>query len=61
MKSILITCLFLLALQSDCGTAGSVQDTQHTSAKRQVDAEDAQPTPKPEPTYEPDPTFEESK
>lgn len=58
MKPILLAILVLFALQADnCGTAGSIQDAQHTSAKRAVDAEDLQPTPTPAPTYEPPPTF----
>lgn len=58
MKKLTLIFLLALALQDNCGTAGSIQDTQHTSAKRAVDTEDARPTPQPEPTYEPQPTFE---
>jgi len=40
--------LLLLTLQaSDCATAGSVQDSTVTAAKREADAEIAKPTPTP--------------
>lgn len=43
MKTILLSFALLLALQaSDCATAGSIQDSSVTKAKRQVDAEDVQ-------------------
>lgn len=46
MRNLLLIGLFLFALNADnCGTAGSVQDTRHTQAKRDVDAEDAKRTP----------------
>ncbi len=48
MRTLLLFGLLLFALNSDaCGTGGSVQDTDHTKSKREVDAEDAQPTPTP--------------
>ena len=48
MRTLLLFGLMLFALNGDaCGTAGSIQDTNHTKSKRQVDAEDAKPTPTP--------------
>ena len=48
MRTLLLFGLLLFALNGDaCGTGGSIQDTNHTESKRQVDAEDAQPTPTP--------------
>ena len=41
MKTIFAIALLLLAMQaSDCATAGSIQDSNVTKAKREVDAED---------------------
>lgn len=50
MKTILLSFALLFALQaSDCATAGSIQDSNVTRAKRQVDAEDlSKPAPTPE-------------
>lgn len=49
MKTILLCVALGLALQaSDCATAGSIQDSSVTKAKRDADAEDmakATPTP----------------
>lgn len=48
MKPLLLLGLLLYVLSGDnCGTGGSIQDANHTESKRQVDAEDAQPTPTP--------------
>lgn len=51
MKSALLASILTLALQaSDCATAGSIQDSQVTKAKREADAEDlTRPTPCPTP------------
>lgn len=48
MRTLLLSITLLLTLQaSDCATADSVQDSNVTAAKREVDAEDAKPTPMP--------------
>lgn len=52
MNKFLLSITLLLALQaSDCATAGSIQDSKVTQAKREADAEAvASPTPFPQPT-----------
>lgn len=49
MRTILLSITLLLTLQvSDCATAGSIQDSSVTKAKRELDAEAlAGPTPTP--------------
>jgi len=48
MRTLLLSISLLLTLQaSDCATAGSVQDSAVTQAKREVDAESTRPTPTP--------------
>lgn len=48
MRTLLLSISLLLTLQaSDCATAGSVQDSAVTQAKREADAESARPTPTP--------------
>ena len=52
MKTILLSVVLLLAIQaSDCATAGSIQDSKVTKAKRELDAEvmATSPTPTPRP------------
>ena len=44
MRHLFLSISLLLTLQaSDCATAGSVQDSDVTAAKREVDAESAKP------------------
>lgn len=50
MRTLLLSITLLLTLQaSDCATAGSIQDSQVTKAKREADASPAS-TPIPQPT-----------